>query len=90
MTDFFAGQILSKVICSACSNESIAFDNIWDIDINFNYHDNGDILKMIENFLKEETISSDYYCNKCKSIFDLIKNLRSARGNCIFIDCQKY
>ena len=22
---------------------------------------------MVENFLKEETISSDYYCSKCKS-----------------------
>lgn len=24
---------------------------------------------MVENFLKEETIASDYYCGKCKSIF---------------------
>ena len=35
--------------------------------LNFNRNDNGDLFKMIENFLKEETISEDYYCSKCKS-----------------------
>ena len=65
--DFFAGQILSKVVCGTCKNESIAFDNTWDFDLNFSYSDGGDLLKMIDNFLKEETISKDYYCSKCKS-----------------------
>ncbi len=64
--DFFAGQILSKVVCSSCSNESIAFDNTWDFDLNFSHSDGGELLRMIENFLKEETISKDYYCSKCK------------------------
>lgn len=34
--------------------------------LNFSPNDGGDILKMIENFMKEETISDDYYCSKCK------------------------
>ena len=69
MCDYFAGQVLSKVVCSKCSSESIAFDNTWDFGLNFTYNDNGEILKMIENFLKEETIAEDYYCSKCKGTF---------------------
>lgn len=53
MCDYFAGQILSKVVCSSCGNESIAFDNTWDFSLNFSSSDNGEILRMIENFLKE-------------------------------------
>ena len=35
--------------------------------LNFSSGDGGKINKMIENFLKEETISNDYYCAKCKA-----------------------
>jgi ubiquitin C-terminal hydrolase len=79
--DFFAGQILSKVVCGACGKESIAFDNIWDIDLNFTPSDNGDILRMVEHFLKEETISQDYYCSKCKGTPCPIQPSRSASAN---------
>ena len=41
MCDYFAGQMLSKVVCSKCSNESIAFDNTWDYALNFSYNDGG-------------------------------------------------
>lgn len=67
--DFFTGQLLSKVICCHCRNQSIAFDNTWDFALNFSQNDGGDLLKMLENFLKEETISSDYYCSKCKGTY---------------------
>ena len=36
MTDFFTGQLLSKVICTTCNYKSIAFDNVWDFALNFN------------------------------------------------------
>lgn len=64
--DYFTGQLLSKVICGTCSTESIAFDNTWDFCLNFSYGDGGDVVKMLENFLKEESLSHDYYCTKCK------------------------
>ena len=51
--DFFTGQIVSRVICSKCSHESIAFDNTWDIALNFSNDDKGEVLSMIKNFLKE-------------------------------------
>ena len=35
--------------------------------LNFTSGDGGKLKKMIENFLKEETISNDYYCTKCKT-----------------------
>lgn len=75
--DFFAGQILSKVVCKRCSTESIAFDNTWDFCLNFSTNDNGDIMKMIENFLKEETIAEDYYCSNCKGIFFFMIDLKA-------------
>lgn len=51
--DYFSGQILSRVVCSKCKHESIAFDNIWDMALNFSSGDGGKINRMIENFLKE-------------------------------------
>lgn len=47
--------------------------------LNFTPNDNGEIIKMIENFLKEEIISSDYYCSKCKCKNFIIKPLESAK-----------
>jgi ubiquitin C-terminal hydrolase len=58
--------MLSKVVCSRCKHESIAFDNMWDLALGFNDSDGGKIKKMISNFLKEEVIADDYYCSKCK------------------------
>lgn len=65
--DYFSGQILSTVICSKCSHQSIAFDNIWGIPLSFSSGDGGLLLNIMQNFLKEETISDDYYCSNCKS-----------------------
>lgn len=64
--DYFTGQLLSKVTCSHCRSTSIAFDDTWDFALNFAHNDGGDLLSMLENFLKEETIASDYYCSRCK------------------------
>ena len=65
-TGFFTGQLLSRVICNHCSKESIAFDNTLDLALPFSKNTQGDIIKMIESFLQEETILSDYYCSQCK------------------------
>ena len=35
--------------------------------LNFSSGDGGRVHRMIENFLKEEKISDDYYCGKCKT-----------------------
>jgi hypothetical protein len=40
--------------------------------LDFSSNDKGDILEMVENFLKELMISDDYYCDKCKSIYILL------------------
>lgn len=58
--------------------------------LNFTPSDRGEIMKMIENFLKEEIISNDYYCSKCKSTKIVMKLLGNAREKSIFIDCPKY
>ena len=89
VTDLFTGQLLSRVVCGKCGNESIAFDNTWDFALNFNRYDDGENKTMVENFLKEETISTDYYCAKCKSNIFLIQLLDSVSGNWIFSDYLK-
>lgn len=57
--------MLSRVVCSRCRHESLAFDNTWDLALGFSDTDDG-LKKMISNFLKEEVIADDYYCIKCK------------------------
>jgi hypothetical protein len=42
---------------------------------------------MIENFLKEETISTDYYCSKCKSTSFFIEISGNVSESCTYIDC---
>ena len=41
VSEFFTGQMLSRVVCAKCSHESIAFDNMWDIALNFSSDDRG-------------------------------------------------
>lgn len=40
---------------------------------------------MIENFLKEETISQDYYCGKCKRNLSVYVRLQGMHQEAIFI-----
>lgn len=81
--------MLSVVICSSCRNQSIAFDNTWDYALNFSYNDNGELTRMLDNFLKEETISSDYYCSKCKGNLPFIQPFGIANANWISFDCLR-
>ena len=90
MSDYFTGQMLSRVVCRKCDNESIAFDNIWDVALNFSSDDRGEIPKMFQNFLKEELISDDYYCSKCKGTIVLIEVLSIARESLISFVSQKF
>ena len=61
------GQLLSRVVCCKCRNQSIAFDQCWQYALNLP-HEATDVMKLLERFLQEEKIGSDYYCSKCKGI----------------------
>lgn len=71
VTDLFCGQLLSKIKCSECGFESLAFDNFWDLSLSFtrglNMLDSCEVQRMIEHFLKEETLDDLFYCEKCKN-----------------------
>ena len=69
VTDMFTGQLLSKTTCTSCGFKSLAFDNIWDLSVAFtksSFSSKCDLLKMIEQFLKEETLEDTMNCEKCK------------------------
>jgi hypothetical protein len=65
--------MMSKVVCSRCRNQSIAFDNTWDYALTFPSNEPISLHKLFENFLKEETISKDYYCSKCKGTLLIVR-----------------
>jgi len=44
--DYFTGQLLSKVVCSKCRNQSIAFDQCWQYALNLT-HDSTDVMKLL-------------------------------------------
>ncbi|KAL4493459.1 hypothetical protein ABPG72_007467 [Tetrahymena utriculariae] len=69
VTDFFSGQLLNKVICSKCKNESLAFDNFMDLSLSFSrgQENEADLVDLLKAFLKEENLDDDYYCSKCKA-----------------------
>ena len=68
ITDLFCGQLLSKTVCNHCGNESLAFDNFWDLALSFNRAGGGscNLMEMLEQFLKEEELEDLFYCEKCK------------------------
>jgi ubiquitin C-terminal hydrolase len=70
VTDLFCGQLLSKIICSDCKFESLAFDNFWDLSLSFTRGlamiESCELTRMIEHFLKEEILEDLFYCEKCK------------------------
>lgn len=56
---------MSKVCCSKCNSESIAFDIFNDLQLSFTKGE-CELLSMIEQFLKEEVLADDYFCSNCK------------------------
>jgi len=69
ITDLFCGQLLSKTVCTHCKNESLAFDNFWDLALSFNkalMNKSQHLSEMLEQFLKEEELEDLFYCEKCK------------------------
>ena len=66
ITDLFCGQLMSKTICTHCSNESLAFDNFWDLALSFTKNSRPHLSEMLEQFLKEEMLEDLFYCEKCK------------------------
>ncbi len=71
ITDLFCGQLLSKTVCCYCNNESLAFDNFWDLALSFNkanssFNKSENLMEMLEQFLKEEELEDLFYCEKCK------------------------
>ncbi|KAL4442898.1 hypothetical protein ABPG74_010787 [Tetrahymena malaccensis] len=69
VTDYFTGQLMSKVICQVCQSESIAFDNFMDLSLSFmafRILNSYDLDRLINAFLKEESLDDTYYCKNCK------------------------
>ncbi|CAD8057110.1 unnamed protein product [Paramecium sonneborni] len=67
VTDYFTGQLLSRVTCSVCKNQSLAFDNFQDLSLAFpNISGNQITLEdMLKYYLSEENINQ-YTCGKCR------------------------
>ncbi|KAL4491373.1 hypothetical protein ABPG72_008029 [Tetrahymena utriculariae] len=69
VTDYFTGQLMSKVTCQVCQSESIAFDNFMDLSLSFmafRILNSYDLDRLIKAFLKEENLDDTYYCKNCK------------------------
>lgn len=71
MTDYFCGQLMSKITCKTCKHASLAFDNYWDLSLSFTRGlgmlDSTELERMIEHFLKEEQLEDLFTCEKCKT-----------------------
>jgi ubiquitin C-terminal hydrolase len=67
VTDYFCGQLMSELKCNGCGNQSISFNNFFDISVSFESTGYGavDIMAMMQEYLKEEEIR-DSYCAKEK------------------------
>ncbi len=70
VTELFCGQLLNQIQCSSCGDKSIAFDDFLDLSLPFTQG-----LRMLEQFtlerafdgfLKEEILSEEIFCKKCK------------------------
>ncbi|EAS01964.2 ubiquitin carboxy-terminal hydrolase (macronuclear) [Tetrahymena thermophila SB210] len=69
VTDYFTGQLMSKVTCQVCQSESIAFDNFMDLSLSFTAFRiliSFELDRLIKAFLKEENLDDTYYCKNCK------------------------
>jgi ubiquitin carboxyl-terminal hydrolase 2/21 len=70
ITDLFSGQLLSRTTCTTCGFESLAFDNFWDLSLSFtrglSMLDGCDLLRMLDQFLKEELLDDLFNCERCK------------------------
>ena len=62
--------MLSRIICLTCNNKSLAFDNFLDLSLSFTRGlkmlEECNLDRLIEHFLKPETLDDSYYCSKCK------------------------
>lgn len=66
VTDYFCGQFMSELKCNSCHHSSISFNNFFDISVSFESGTSTyDIVSMIADFLKPESIR-DGYCSKEK------------------------
>jgi len=68
ITDLFCGQLMSKITCTHCNNESLAFDNFWDLALSFTKTSSSKthLSDMLAQFLKEEALEDLFHCEKCK------------------------
>jgi len=70
ITDTFRGQTMSKVIC-ACGFEHISFEDFLAISLPFprsstKFTHSNNLNQCLDEFIKKETITDDFNCNKCK------------------------
>lgn len=56
---------MSRVVCLDCMVPSISFDHVWEVALNFRSNDPINLQKMIENFLREESLGANFYCANC-------------------------
>jgi len=68
ITDLFCGQLMSKITCTHCNNESLAFDNFWDLALSFTKSSSNKthLSEMLAQFLKEEALEDLFHCENCK------------------------
>lgn len=77
--ELFAGQLVNRVTCTACSYVSTTFDPFLDLSLPIAPGKTKNIDDCLELFQKEEEIKDSYVCEKCKSKSRAVKRLVVSR-----------
>ncbi len=80
VAQLFSGQLHNVVRCSACGNESRAFDPFWDLSVPLP-HGDCPLESCLAAFVTPETLSGDdaAYCRHCKKHQTSTKTMRIMR-----------
>jgi len=77
--ELFAGQLLNRVLCTACNHVSTTYDPFLDLSLPIISGKTRTIDDCLDVFQKEEEIRDAYVCEKCKSKSRAIKRLVVSR-----------
>lgn len=73
--DLFAGQLVNRVLCTACKYVSTTYDPFLDLSLPITPGKTVNLDDCLEAFQQEEEIKDSYVCEKCKSKSKAIKRL---------------
>jgi len=89
ISDLFCGQLSSAVVCQSCGHKSQAFDPFWSLSVPIPSSGSSrmfgsskaSLYQCFDEFTKEELLTGhdQFYCSKCKTHRDVVKNMKIFR-----------